>query len=488
MRTSMATHRPPIRRRILASLTAAGMVMAGVALPGASPAWALEPDTTAPTVTITSPVDGAQVTLNTPLTAQFSCADEDGGSGIATCEGDVADGALLDTSELGAKTLTVSATDNATNPATTSVTYTVVAPEAPEAAEVTGTVTDSAGSPQPGSRIEVRATGTTTLAASTTADSDGTYALTVPAGTYDFRVAGPAGSGLGARLDGVTLPAGATTRDWTITTGLVSVSGRVLVGGAPKASASVALYCGAIQRQCPDRRSGPVHRLGAAQRVLLDEHQLLPDRTELLRQRHRHHRHHRHTLPDVDVPSHTLTVTVLNADDTPAPGYTVSTSAAPGSPQPMPISGGLTATYSTMGTRPATTDNDGLATLTLLGTGSQGTLAIAKTGTPTINHPYTATGNTTLTVKLTSGVSVSGRVLVGGAPKASASVALYCGGSSANALTDDQGRFTVSVLPSGSCSMSISSYLTGPNFSANVTGITATTDTPCPTLTSPATP
>ena len=179
-------------------------------------------------------------------------------------------------------------------------------------------------------------------------------------------------------------------------------------------------------------------------------------------------------------------MTVLNADDTPAPGYTVSTSAAPGSPQPIPISGGLTATYSTMGTRPATTDNDGLATLTLLGTGSQGTLAIAKTGAPTINHPYTATGNTTLTVKLTSGVSVSGRVLVGGAPKASASVALYCGGSSANALTDDQGRFTVSVLPSGSCSMSISSYLTGPNFSANVTGITATTDTTLPDVDVPS--
>ena len=266
----------------------------------------------------------------------------------------------------------------------------------------------------------------------------------------------------------------------------VSVSGRVLVGGQPQPSAGVALYCGASSANGLTDEQGrftvSVLPSGSCS-MSISSYLTGPNfsatvtgitaTTDV-------------TVPDLNVPSHTLTVTVLNADDTPAPGYTVSTSGAPGSPQPLPISGGLSATYSTMGTRPATTDTTGVATLTLLGTGSQGTLAIAKTGTPTINHPYTATGNTPLTVKLTAGVSVSGRVLVGGQPQPSAGVSLYCGASSANGLTDQQGRFTVSVLPSGSCSMSISSYLTGPNFSATVTGITATTDVTLPDLNVPS--
>ena len=60
------------------------------------------------------------------VTADYSCADEAGGSGIASCVGTVADGAPVDTSTLGEHTFTVDASDNAGNSTSRSVTYTVV--------------------------------------------------------------------------------------------------------------------------------------------------------------------------------------------------------------------------------------------------------------------------------------------------------------------------------------------------------------------------
>ena len=62
-------------------------------------------DRTAPTITLTSPAEGAVYTLGESVLADYSCADEPNGSGVASCEGSVADGAALDTSEVGAKTL-----------------------------------------------------------------------------------------------------------------------------------------------------------------------------------------------------------------------------------------------------------------------------------------------------------------------------------------------------------------------------------------------
>jgi hypothetical protein len=56
----------------------------------------------------------------------YSCADEPNGSGLASCQGSVADGSPLDTKTVGAKTFEVNATDNAGNHATTSVSYSVV--------------------------------------------------------------------------------------------------------------------------------------------------------------------------------------------------------------------------------------------------------------------------------------------------------------------------------------------------------------------------
>jgi hypothetical protein len=83
-------------------------------------------DRTAPTITVTSPTEEAVYTLGEWVLADYSCADEPNGSGIATCQGSVADGAALDTSAVGAKTFQVSATDNAGNGATKSVAYSVV--------------------------------------------------------------------------------------------------------------------------------------------------------------------------------------------------------------------------------------------------------------------------------------------------------------------------------------------------------------------------
>jgi hypothetical protein len=83
-------------------------------------------DRTAPVITVTSPAEGAVYTLGESVLADYSCADEPNGSGLASCQGSVADGAPLDTSAVGAKTLEVTATDNAGNSATRSVSYSVV--------------------------------------------------------------------------------------------------------------------------------------------------------------------------------------------------------------------------------------------------------------------------------------------------------------------------------------------------------------------------
>lgn len=84
-------------------------------------------DRTAPTVTITTPANGATYALNAVVNATFACADPAGGSGLASCIGTVANGARVDTASAGSKTFTVTATDVAGNVTTRSVTYTVAA-------------------------------------------------------------------------------------------------------------------------------------------------------------------------------------------------------------------------------------------------------------------------------------------------------------------------------------------------------------------------
>ncbi len=83
-------------------------------------------DTTAPTAQIDAPLEGASFFKGTVVHAAFSCADS-GGSGLASCVGDAADGAAIDTSSAGAKTFSVHATDGEGNVTDETVHYSVYA-------------------------------------------------------------------------------------------------------------------------------------------------------------------------------------------------------------------------------------------------------------------------------------------------------------------------------------------------------------------------
>lgn len=80
-------------------------------------------DKKSPVITITAPTAGNYL-LNQAVPVNFNCTD--GGSGVATCAGTSANGSALNTALAGARTFTVSATDNAGNSAAPSlVNYTV---------------------------------------------------------------------------------------------------------------------------------------------------------------------------------------------------------------------------------------------------------------------------------------------------------------------------------------------------------------------------
>ncbi len=89
-------------------------------------------DTRAPSIVVTTPAPGAVYAVGEQVTADYSCSDD--GSGIASCSGSVADGAPLDTGSAGEKTFTVNAADKAGNPASKSVSYSVLDRTAPSIA------------------------------------------------------------------------------------------------------------------------------------------------------------------------------------------------------------------------------------------------------------------------------------------------------------------------------------------------------------------
>ncbi len=84
------------------------------------------PDVTAPTIALTTPANDATYLLNQSIIADYTCQDEAGGSGLASCVGTLASGSAIDTSSAGVKSFAVNATDHAGNPASTSVSYSVV--------------------------------------------------------------------------------------------------------------------------------------------------------------------------------------------------------------------------------------------------------------------------------------------------------------------------------------------------------------------------
>ncbi|MFN8474975.1 MAG: hypothetical protein U0822_22500 [Anaerolineae bacterium] len=87
-------------------------------------------DATPPTISITSPVEGAFYLTGAPLTASYTCSDP-GGSGVKTCVGTEQGGAVvnngspLSTATVGARAFKVTATDNAGNSVSKTVHYTV---------------------------------------------------------------------------------------------------------------------------------------------------------------------------------------------------------------------------------------------------------------------------------------------------------------------------------------------------------------------------
>ncbi len=89
----------------------------------ASTGWTVQApaDTTAPTISITSPAEGATYQQGASIYASYSCSDSVDSS--PQCAGTVPNGSAIDTSTTGTKTFTVTAKDSAGNTNSKSVTF-----------------------------------------------------------------------------------------------------------------------------------------------------------------------------------------------------------------------------------------------------------------------------------------------------------------------------------------------------------------------------
>jgi hypothetical protein len=81
-------------------------------------------DRTPPTISLASPPEGAIYTVGQQASVSFWC--HDGGTGLNACKGDLPDGSLVDTSTIGSKTFTVTASDRAGNLVRETHTYSVI--------------------------------------------------------------------------------------------------------------------------------------------------------------------------------------------------------------------------------------------------------------------------------------------------------------------------------------------------------------------------
>jgi hypothetical protein len=108
----------------------------------ALPPGPLPPSPGLPSVTVTTPADGASYGFGSVANASFSCSPGANGgvliAGTGGCSGPVANGTPIDTATAGAHTSAVTATDVDGQTATTTVSYTVAAlPPGPPSATVT---------------------------------------------------------------------------------------------------------------------------------------------------------------------------------------------------------------------------------------------------------------------------------------------------------------------------------------------------------------
>jgi hypothetical protein len=86
-----------------------------IEMPGSHPlGFRVTADAKVPTITIKSPLEGATVNQGKALKTMYSCTDT-GGSGLASCVGDVANGSSVDTSKVGTHSFTVISRDRAGN-------------------------------------------------------------------------------------------------------------------------------------------------------------------------------------------------------------------------------------------------------------------------------------------------------------------------------------------------------------------------------------
>ena len=161
----------------------------------------------APSVTITTPAEGAAYTEGRKIHAAYSCADSASGPGLeagtAGCSGTVANGAAIVASTLGAHSFSVTAASSDGQSTTKTVTYTVVTGSANLRVMITGTGKGAHG-----------ATFTETVKvanAGPTAATDVLTGLTVPKGVT---VIGTDGGGSADRLiywNDVSLAPGASS-------------------------------------------------------------------------------------------------------------------------------------------------------------------------------------------------------------------------------------------------------------------------------------
>ena len=168
-------------------------------------------DTVDPTVDLRTPAADEAFVVDSTATADFSC-DDTGGSGLDTCVGTLADGATIDTSNVGEYTFTVTARDHAANETVVTHTYRVVAASS---SGVGGTVTDSVSSdPIPGARVVALNPSDFSIAGGAVADGAGGFLAGLPVGSYYLYVIDPTGAhtaGFHGPPTTVTVTAGAAT-------------------------------------------------------------------------------------------------------------------------------------------------------------------------------------------------------------------------------------------------------------------------------------